>query len=366
MQIIKAERDALLRPLQIVSGVVERRGTLPILSNVLIQKDGDRVSFLGTDLEIQVRTFANIGFGSDAAQVTVSGRKCLDILKSMENADVKVTVQDRRMAIQAGKSRFAVQTLPADEFPVLKGTFDGCEPIVIEQAALKSLLARVAFAMATQDIRYYLNGALLVLGANSLTAVATDGHRLAVHTVATEVSAEERNAILPRKTVIELQRLLSDEGSVEIVFAQNQVRFTFGDIELTSKLVEGKFPDYTRVIPRQLPESVRVGREALLRSLQRASIMTSDKNKGVKLTFGENAIRIGAVNNDQEEAIEELEVEYGGSGVEFGVNVTYLIDVLSSTVASEIDFAFSDGTSSALLTMKGIEGFKYVLMPMRL
>ena len=276
MQLVKTTRDTLLRPLQIVSGIVERRHTMPILANILIRKDGESVSFLSTDTEVQITTHANIGSGDDITGTTVAARKLLDILRALpESGDVTMTLLNKRLTVQSGKSRFALQTLAAEEFPTVQQAESFTASFQLPQKTLKHLFNMVHFSMAQQDIRYYLNGLLLVLDGNKVIAVATDGHRLAFCQVETDQNFAREEVIIPRKTIIEMQRLLEDkEDPVQIDIANNQVKLTFADIELISKLVEGKFPDFNRVIPKGYKNSFTLGREQLLRSLQRAAIMT--------------------------------------------------------------------------------------------
>jgi DNA polymerase III subunit beta len=368
MQLVKTNRDTLLRPLQIVSGIVERRHTLPILANILIRKDGDKVSFLSTDIEVQITTNAAIGSGSDSAATTVAARKLLDILRALpEGDDVSLTLANKRMTVQSGKSRFALQTLAAEEFPTVAQAEQFNAKVSLPQKTLKHLFNMVHFSMAQQDIRYYLNGLLLVVDGKNVIAVATDGHRLAFCQVATEQEFSRQEVIIPRKTIIELQRLLGDgDEPVQLEIATNQVKLSFADIELISKLVEGKFPDYTRVIPKGYKNSFTIGRDQLLRSLQRAAIMTSDKFKGVRCILSPGSMKISSTNADQEEAVEEIEIDYGGDSVDIGFNVTYLLDVLNNLKCDSINFALGDANSSALITIPDNADFKYVVMPMRI
>src|SRR5471030_2729945 len=342
MQLVKTTRDTLLRPLQIVSGIVERRHTMPILANILIRKDGESVSFLSTDTEVQITTTDNIGSGADVAGTTVAARKLLDILR-------------------------ALPTLAAEEFPTVQQAESYNATVTLPQKTLKHLFNMVHFSMAQQDIRYYLNGLLLVLDGQNVIAVATDGHRLAFCQVETEQSFERQEVIIPRKTIIELQRLLEENDEpVQLDIAANQVKLTFADIELISKLVEGKFPDYTRVIPKGYKNEFTIGRDELLRSLQRAAIMTSDKFKGVRCIMTPGSMKISSTNADQEEAVEELEIDYGGDSVDIGFNVTYLLDVLNNLKRSEENNALGDSNSSALISIPDNADFKYVVMPMRI
>jgi DNA polymerase-3 subunit beta len=368
MQLVKTPRDALLRPLQVVSGIVERRHTLPILANILIRKDGESVSFLSTDIEVQITTRAEIGNGAESAATTVAARKLLDILRALpESGDVSLTLANKRMTVQSGKSRFALQTLGAEEFPTVAQAEHYSAKVTLPQKTLKHLFNMVHFSMAQQDIRYYLNGLLLVLDGKNVIAVATDGHRLAFCQVETEQEFERQEVIIPRKTILELQRLLEElDEPVQLEIAPNQVKLTFADIELISKLVEGKFPDYTRVIPKGYKNSFTLDRDQLLRSLQRAAIMTSDKFKGVRCIISPGSMKVSSTNADQEEAVEEIEIDYGGDSVDIGFNVTYLLDVLNNLKCEQVTVSLGDANSSALITIPENTDFKYVVMPMRI
>lgn len=368
MQLVKTSRDTLLRPLQIVGGIVERRHTLPILANILMRKEGQNVSFLSTDTEIQITTHAQIGRGDEAAATTVSARKLLDILRTLpESGEVAMTLLNRRLTVQSGKSRFAVQTLAAEDFPTMEQARHYNAQVTLPQKTLKHLFNMVHIAMAQQDIRYYLNGLLLVVEGCNVIAVATDGHRLAYCQVATDQEFPHHAVIVPRKTILELQRLLEEnDHPVQLDIASNQVKFTFSDIELISKLVEGKFPDFNRVIPKGYQNNFTIGREELLRSLQRAAIMTTDKFKGVQVIVEPGCMKISSTNADQEEAIEEIEIDYGGDSVDIGFNVTYLLDVLNNLKCDQINIALGDSNSSALMSIPDNANFKYVVMPMRI
>ena len=367
MQLVKTERDTLLRPLQTVSGIVERRHTLPILANLLITKNGPDVSFLSTDLELQITTRADFGVGGDQVATTVAARKLLDILRAMPDGQVTLSLADKRLTVQSGKSRFALQTLAADEFPTVAQAKDFGATLTVPQKSFRQLLGMVHFAMAQQDIRYYLNGMLLVVDGDKLMAVATDGHRLAFSSMKIEGSFPRQEVIVPRKTILELQRLLEDiDDLVKIDIAGTQAKFTFGQVELVSKLVEGKFPDFQRVIPKTHQNHFLIGREELQRSLQRAAILTSDKFKGVRWVIGPGQLKILSTNADQEEAQEELEIAYQGDTIDIGFNVTYLLDVLGNLKVDNVQIALGDATSSALITVPENDDFKYVVMPMRI
>lgn len=367
MLLIKAGKEKLLGPLQSVSGIVERRHTLPILSNVLIERKGDALTFLATDIEIQIRTGTAAGEGSDGA-VTVGARKLLDILRSLtDSAEVSLLLDERRLQIKAGRSRFNLQTLPAEDFPRMLLAQDGTLRLQVTQKSFRSLLAQTQYAMAAQDVRYYLNGMLMLIEGGELRTVATDGHRLAYAAMPVDGAFEKREMILPRKTVLELMRLLADsDDPLTIDAGSNQIRFQFGEIELVSKLIDGKFPDYTRVIPASSRNKLVVSRVGLQQAMNRAAILTNEKFKGVRLLLEPGSLRIIAANAEQEEAQEEVEIDYTGESVDIGFNVGYLLDVLANTSAETIELGLNDGNSSALIKVPGNELYRYVVMPMRI
>ncbi|MBA4110825.1 MAG: DNA polymerase III subunit beta [Leptothrix sp. (in: Bacteria)] len=374
MIVLKAAQEKVLSALQVVAGIVERRHTLPILANVLIRKTGGSVEFTTSDLEIQVRTAAQLDGDDGNYAVTVGAKKLIDILKSLPSDQlVSLTANQAKLTLQAGKSRFTLQTLPAEDFPLVQEAVDFGPAFSVPQKTLKSLIGQVHFSMAVHDIRYYLNGILFVAEGKTLTLVATDGHRLALAQATLEVEMPKQEVILPRKTVLELQRLLKDdpkgaeeEQQIEMRFAGNQAKFNFGGLEFVTKLVEGKFPDYNRVIPKNHKNHITLGRATLLSSLQRAAILTSEKFKGVRLNVSPGALGIASSNAEQEEAKEELEIDYGGDAFEIGFNVGYLMDVLANMSQDMVTVSLHDSNSSALITNPEIEGFKYVVMPMRI
>ncbi len=368
MILIKTQRDTLLAPLQSVSGIVERRHTLPILSNVLLEKKGDRLTLLATDIEIQITTSTECAGGEGDGAVTVGARKLQEILRSLsDSTDVSLVLEDKRLQVRAGKSRFSLQTLPADDFPRMTIADGETRQFKISQKAFRQLLAKTQYSMAAQDVRYYLNGLMLLVDGTELRAVATDGHRLAYASVGLDTEMARQELILPRKTVLELNRLLADtDDALNITLAPNQIRFEFGSIVLVSKLIDGKFPDYERVIPANLKHHMVVGRQTLMQAMQRAAILTNEKFRGVRVVLGENSLKLIAANAEQEEAQEEIEVVYGGDPIDVGFNVSYLLDVLNNTNAEQIQWSFNDANSSALITVPDNDRFKYVVMPMRI
>ena len=368
MVLIKTQRDTLLAPLQSVSGIVERRHTLPILSNVLLEKQGERLTLLATDIEIQITT-TTVGAGGDGdGAVTVGARKLQEILRSLpDTSEVSLVLEDKRLQVRAGKSRFSLQTLPADDFPRMSLSEGESRSFSITQRAFRQLIAKTQYSMAAQDVRYYLNGLLLLVEGNELRAVATDGHRLAYSSVEIDLNLPRQEMILPRKTVLELNRLLLDSDEpLQITMTANQVRFAFGAIVLVSKLIDGKFPDYERVIPGSLRNHMTVSRQTLMQAMQRAAILTNEKFRGVRVVLANDSLKLVAANAEQEEAQEEIEVSYQGEAIDVGFNVGYLLDVLNNVQADEIQWSFNDANSSALVTLPGNEHFKYVVMPMRI
>ena len=342
MIVLKATQDKVLAVLQSVAGIVERRHTLPILANVLIRKTGSSLQLTTSDLEIQIRTTAELGGDEGNFTTTVGARKLIDILRTMP-ADQTVSLESSqaKLILKGGKSKFTLQTLPAEDFPLVQEAASFGPVFSVPQKTLKDLLGQVSFAMAVHDIRYYLNGILFVAEGKQLSLVATDGHRLAFASATLDVEVPKQEVILPRKTVIELQRLLSDAGvdnqpHIEMQFANNH------------------------------KNSITLGRIALLATLQRTAILTSDKFKGVRLNIDPGTLRVASNNAEQEEAVDELDIDYGGDSIEIGFNVTYLIDALTNMSQDMVKIDLADSNSSALLTIPDNATFKYVVMPMRI
>jgi len=368
MIVLKATQDKVLSVLQSVAGIVERRHTLPVLANVLIRKTGSALQLTTSDLEIQIRTTASLEGDDGNFTTTVGARKLIDILRTMP-ADHTVSIEStqNKLVLKGGKSRFTLQTLPAEDFPLVQEAPSFGPTFSVPQKTLKDLMGQVSFAMAVHDIRYYLNGILFVAEGKQLSLVATDGHRLAFASATLDVEVPRQEVILPRKTVLELQRLLSDaDGAIEMRFATNQAKFSFGAMEFVTKLVEGKFPDYNRVIPKNHRNHITLGRVPLLACLQRTAILTSEKFKGVRLNVEPGLLRVASNNAEQEEAVDELDIDYGGDAIEIGFNVTYLIDALSNMSQDMIKLELQDSNNSALLTNPENNSFKYVVMPMRI
>ena len=368
MKLLECSRDDLLLPLQTVSGIVERRHTLPILSNVLLERSDDALMLLATDLEIQICSRSPVVSQAGLTTITTSARKLQDILRALP-PDAKVSLESsgNRLQLKSGRSRFTLQTLPAEDFPRLAAGTEALAEVSLPQKALRSLLLLVHYAMAQQDIRYYLNGLLLSLEGNELRVVATDGHRLAFAKTDLEEQHARHEVVLPRKAVLELCKLLEENDEpIRIGLLGNQVRFDFGTVELFTKIVDGKFPDYARVIPSGHKNLITVERVALLQALQRTAILSNDKFRGVRWVLTENNLRVSCTNTEQEEAQEEMEPQYSGTAIDIGFNVNYLLDVLNALSGTHVQCAFGDASSSVLMTDPGLENFKYVIMPMRI
>src|SRR5437762_1370062 len=350
MQLKQIPRDALLKPLQAVSGIVERRHTLPILANVLVEHTDGRLYVTATDLEMQITAHSELA-GKETQATTVAARKLQDLLRALpEDALLTVDGGANRMTLRAGRSRFNLQALPAADYPRISVGQDQVQALTLPQREFRGLLKSAEFAMAQQDIRYYLNGMLLVIANASLQAVATDGHRLSWASIAVAGDYQRQEVILPRKTVLELSKLLADsDDPLTLDILANQVRFRFANIELVSKVVDGKFPDFNRVIPVGHSKQVELLRSELLAALQRAAILSNEKFRGVRIVLAADQLKIICTNSEHDEAEEELEVAYKGDPLDIGFNITYLLDALANLTVERVRFAFGDANSSALI-----------------
>jgi DNA polymerase-3 subunit beta len=360
-------REVLLKPLQMVSGVVERRQTLPVLSNVLLVLKGSELSLTGTDLEVELVGRVTVDKAQKSGEITVPARKLLDICKSLsDDSAIEISLSGAKLILKSGRSRFTLATLPATEFPNVDEELDTCS-LTIPQARLRELLDNTSFAMAQQDVRYYLNGMLFEVAADYLRVVATDGHRLAMETLSMEnPTGEVQQLILPRKGIMELSRLLEEDGDISLTFGKNHIRAKVAAYTFTSKLVDGKFPDYNRVLPKG-GNKVLVGDcQELRQAFSRASILANEKYRGVRVMLSNEELKILANNPEQEEAEEVVSVEYQGDTLEIGFNVSYLIDVLSTLTSKKARITLSDPNSSALLEAEEGSDALYVVMPMRL
>jgi DNA polymerase-3 subunit beta len=364
---IQISRETLLKPLTSVTSIVEKRHTLPILSNLLLEAKQNKIHLTATDLEMQISLSIESATTGDFS-TTISAKKLLDICRSLpDSSEINMATNDSRITLKAGKSRFNLQTLPAADYPVMTKTQGESTLVTIGQRQLKDLLKQVEFAMAQQDIRYYLNGLLFEVIANRLNIVGTDGHRLSFTSTELKQNYDKQDVILPRKTVIELIKLLDDsDEDVQIELASNQVNFSFNNFKLISKVIDGKFPDYNRVIPTGHQNSFTTDRIGVLLAMQRASILSNEKYRGIRMVLSNNNLKLISTNSDQEEAEEELEINYAGDSLDIGFNVTYLIDVLNNTSSEQVTFSFADANSSCLITVPNNSDYKYVVMPMRI
>ena len=364
---IKIDRELLLTPLGNVSGIVEKRHALPILSNLLIEGQDGNLKFTATDLEMQISTHIKTEFTSDF-QTTISARKLFDITRALpEKSQIDIQIDESKVILKAKKSRFNLQTLPSKDYPVMKADEKEGTNLKLPQKDFKALLKQVDFAMAQQDIRYYLNGLLIEIKDKNINIVGTDGHRLSFTSSKLINTHQPTQVIVPRKTIVELVKLLGDtDDDLEINFLNNQVNFKFNDINLITKVIDGKFPDYSRVIPEGHNNTFAINRLQLLDSMLRASILSNDKYRGIRMVVEENNLKLVSNNSEQEQAEEELEINYKGEEIDIGFNVTYLIDVLTNIQSEQLTIAFNDSNSSCLVTIPKNPDYKYVVMPMRI
>ncbi|MBD3610125.1 MAG: DNA polymerase III subunit beta [Gammaproteobacteria bacterium] len=360
-------RETLLKPLQMVNGVVEKRQTMPILSNILLSATPESLTMTGTDLEVEMITRTHLD-NADAGEVTLPARKFSDICRALpDDAIIEVEVNGDRAIIRSGKSRFTLSTLPVVEFPNVE-EINNPFTFTIAQSHMKGLIDKTSFAMAQQDVRYYLNGMLLEMADHTIRAVATDGHRLSLSEVGTEHNPEEMiQVIVPRKAVMELSRLLEDSDElVEIQVGTNHIKFSLNDVTFTSKLIDGKFPDYERVFPKNSDKQVVANRLILSQALARTSILSNEKYRGIRLQLSPGILHTMAHNPEQEEAEEEVEVNYQGVELEVGFNANYMLDALNAVATEDVKVWLSDPNSSCLIHGLDDEQSKYVIMPMRL
>jgi DNA polymerase-3 subunit beta len=364
---IKINRDALIKPLQQVAGVVERRQTLPVLSNVLLQVDGDKLSVTGTDLEVELVGRLQVT-ESEAGEVTVPARKLMDICRELpDGADVELALQDQRLTIVSGRFRSALSTLPASDFPSVDKSSSEMS-LSLNAKNLKRLIDRTSFAMAQQDVRYFLNGMLFEISGDSVRTVATDGHRLALCSFDGEGTSEgSQQVIVPRKGVLEIQRLLNElDGDVKVTIGTNHLCLESDEFTLTSKLVDGRFPDYDRVIPKDGDKVVFADRVELRQALNRTAILSNEKFRGIRVNLASGALQLSANNPEQEEAEETVSVDYEGDDLEVGFNVSYIQDVLGVIEADKVKITLHNANSSALLEEPESDDSVYVVMPMKL
>lgn len=362
-----ANRDDILTTLQAIIGVVERRQTMPVLSNILLELEDNRLRMTGTDLELELRAEL-IVHGETGGRTTVPARKFHDICRGLpEDSEMHLQMDGNRLKLRSGRSRFLLATLPAEEFPA-QDELEATQEIQLTRQELAELIQRTHFAMAQQDVRFYLNGLYFEFGEQRIRAVATDGHRLASCDINVEhLGVEATQLIMPRKGVMELQRLLNAGSSdLSMKISDNNIQILLGNIRLTSKLIEGRFPDYERVIPTQSDKWVTGDKEELRSALQRAVILSNEKFRGVRLVLEDRSLKLQTHNPEHEEAEEELEVEYVGEKLSIGFNVNYLLDALSAIETDQFSLGLTSSDHSGLLLEPGNDDCKYVIMPMRL
>jgi len=361
-------QETIVRPLQLVCSIVERRSTLPILSTILLRVHGNQLSMTSTDMELEMIATLPVAVEQEG-KTAVSARKFLDICRALpSNATISFNAKDNKALVKAGKSRFSLSTLPSEDFPDSEGA-NYVDEITLPQSALKALFDETSFAMASQDVRYYLNGLLLEREENILRAVATDGHRLALGSITTETSlAEKSSIIVPRKAILELGRLLNDsEDNVTLAFSNQQIKVELPDLHFTSKLIDGQFPNYERVLPLGGDKEVKADREQLKQALSRAAILSSDKHRSVRINLESGLFKATVINQEQESAEEEISIDYEGATLEIAFNNAYLLDLLNAIPDEHVTMVFSDENSSALITPANEElDRQYVVMPMRL
>jgi DNA polymerase III subunit beta len=364
---LTAAREDLLAPLQSVIGVVERRQTMPVLANVLLSARDDRLSITGTDLEVELVATKQVSV-QQAGDITIPGRKLLDIFKSLpDGTSVTLSTEGERVSIRGARSRFTLSTLPSTDFPVIE-EINAQQTLTLEQSEFRRLIDKTHFSMAQQDVRYYLNGLLLETHGASLRAVATDGHRLAICEMELKdpTKGDPHQVIVPRKGILELQRILGTAGTIDLAIGTNHVRAQIGEIRFTSKLIDGRFPEYGRVIPTSSSKKVEADREPLRAALQRTAILSNEKYRGIRFIAKPNLLVIQAHNPEQEEAEDQVEVVYDGDEVEIGFNVNYLLDALSAIETEKVEIGLTDANSSCLINSPGVDHTRYVVMPMRL
>ncbi len=364
---ILINKEILIEPLLAISGVVERRQTLPILSNILINIEEELIRLTATDMEVE-SCFVISHRSEKTGKTTVPARKFLDIVKALpDRSEIELLFENEKVRILCGKSKFTLSTMPADDFPAIEG-LDEIVNISLPEKTLKKLLENTQFAMAHQDVRYYLNGLLIELDGQNIRAVATDGHRLALsETVFTTGVSDLLQIIVPRKGVLEISRLLGDsETEVELVISKNHLRIVTENQLLTTKLIDGKFPDYDRVIPQDSNKKVYADREKLRSGMARTSILSNEKFRGIRMVVEEGKVIASANNPEQETAEEEIEVMYSGESMEIGFNVSYLLDALNIIKSDQVLLELKDSDSSCLITSPEDSNSRYVIMPMRL
>jgi DNA polymerase III subunit beta len=361
----QVDRDALLKPLQMVSGVVDRRHSQAILSNVLLQTNSHRLVITGSDLEVELLAHLTLNEPATVGEITVPAKKFIDICKGLAPGSmIKISTNEQQLLIRSGRSRFVLHTLDAKDYPCLD-EFSGELEFNLSSQDLLYLIEKTHFSMAQSDVRYYLNGLFLDVSLGKVRAVATDGHRLALAEIPHEEVAQDYAVIVPRKGIIELMRLLANDAMVKVTLTRNHIRISAEGYRFTSKLIDGRFPEYQCVIPKDCQTKITVDKDDLRDTLQRVAILSNEKNRGVSFQVSENSVCLLANNPEQEEAQEELEISYQGDPFEAGFNVSYLIDVLTNLPSGEVVLEMTDAKSSMKVQSVADPSCTYVVMPMR-
>lgn len=361
-------RDVIFKALQQLSGVVERRQTLPVLGNILVKAEDRYITLAATDLEVELIIKFSCEV-DESGEITIPARKWLDICKNLtDDSTIKISLNGDRVTLQSGRSRFTLSTLPSTEFPLIEEITTQTR-FVLSQSHLKSVFDATHFSMAQQDVRYYLNGLMMEMTANLLRTVATDGHRLAMKDlqIEIEINEESRQVIVPRKGIQELMRLLSDiDDEVSLVFGNSHIRLDMGDMTFTSKLIDGRFPDYQRVMPEGGNNILLADKELLRQTLVRVAILSNEKYRGIRMILQQNNLQVMAHNPEQEEAEDEVVVDYSGDEFEIGFNANYLLDAINAVTSDQVKIILTDSNSSCLIQASNDESSNYVVMPMRL
>lgn len=365
--LLNFQRDTLLKPLAQTTGFVEKKQTMPILSNVYLKKNGDLVTIVANDMEIQATLLINGGIEGDDFAITLPAKKLQDVLKALPESNVSLEVNEHKVTVKSGRSKFTLQSLPADHYPLLKVNEDCIGQFSLAQQDLKELIGKVQYSMAVNDARIFLNGMLLEVKNNELHLVATDAHRLSYVSYTLADMLPDISAIIPRKTILELYRLLENsEDAVNVKIYPNQVIFETQDKQLITKLIDGKYPDYERVIPLTNDKLCLINREELLKAVQRVAVIGIDKLRTITLELKPNLLTISCRNEEQEDSRDELAIQYGNdSELRLNFNISYILDVLNNSAEENLQWAFFDNQRSVLVTVPNQIDFKYVIMPLR-
>ena len=361
------EKAQIVDSLQNAAAVAERRQTIPILANLRLKTVNGKLEVTATDLEIQIKTYSDLIEIQEEGETTVSARKMSELCRSLpEGENVNFSLSNGKLTVSSSNFHADFATISPDDFPEIEINEEQT-PITIESSVLKRLLSKTSFSMASQDVRYYLNGMLLEIEGNKINGVATDGHRLAFSSAITNAADLDVRNILPRKAVLELSKLLSpNEGTVELLIGASYVDVRSENLSFSSKLIDGKYPDYNKVFPTGEPLPLEISKEILQSALSRASVLSNEKYRGVRFQLSENKLKLTANNPEQESAEEEVDVIYKGSELEVGFNIGYLLDVLNSIESETVSFEFYGEDSSCIIKEQNSEDDVYVIMPMRL